>query len=1163
MKVPDVPENEIERIRELESFNVLDTIEEEYYDFLTLMASEVCKTKISLISLVDKDRQWFKSHHGINIRETPKEYAFCAHAINNPHEVLLVPDARKDDRFQDNPLVTENPYVIFYVGVPLITEAGFPIGTLCAIDDKPKKLTKKQVSSLKALSKQVVNLLELRKKRSELESKKTQIERFFERNLGLSLIIGIDGTIVKANNHWLDLLGYSVEEVVDKNIMAFVHPDDIVSATEALSKLENQEDISKFNNRFQTKNGEFKTTEWSAYPDGEFIYATGRDITKILEERRQLHAIVARNEAIMASLNKNTIVSIADVKGDIVYTNDVFCQVSGYAKEELIGKNHSIVNSGYHSKSFWSDMWKAISKGKSWRKEVCNIAKDKTLYWVDTVIQPILNEQGEIYQFIAICYLTTKRKEVERKLIKTQELLQQAGDMSRIGAWEFDLVKNTIDWSSVTKEIHEVPKDFEPDLESGINFFKEGESRDKITEVVNRAIEKGEPYDVEVQFITAKGNELWVRAMGNVEINSGICTRLYGTFQDITKTKKATKRQELFIAQAPSAMAMLDRELRYIAASQKWVNDYNLKDIDIIGRSHYDIFPTIGNEWKKIHQKCLAGETIKMDEDSFETAHGGKHWLKWEVKPWYNEQDQIGGLLMFSEDITAKKIIEEKLIISERAFRGNFEYAGIGMAIVSLNGKWLKVNQRLCDKLGYTEKELLNLTFQEITHPDDLNTDLSLLKELIAGNRMHYQMEKRYFHKNGKTVYVILSVSAVKDSNGDILHFISQIIDITLRKEAELQLAHSLSRNQAILDASTQVSIIETDVHGVIQTFNKGAINMLGYSADEIVQKQTPQVMHLSSEIAARGKELSDELGVPINGFDTFVVMAQKEGSEVREWTYVHKNGEHFPVLLTVTPIYWGKEITGYLGVAADIRPLKKAEEELKLVLNLTKDQNQRLNNFAHIVSHNLRSHSGNLNSLLKFLFDEQPQLKELKVPQLINTAADNLKETIQHLSEVAMLNTNEQKSLTLIDLSKVTEKAVDNVSALAKEGGVSIINEMQDNITVLGIPAYMDSAVLNFLTNGIKYRAEKRKSFIRLSTSIDKNFLILHIEDNGQGIDLERHGHKLFGMYKTFHAHEDARGVGLFITKNQVESMGGLIEVESKVNVGTTFSICFQHEKN
>jgi len=169
----------------LRSYSILDTLPESDYDNITKIAAEICGTPISLISLIDDKRQWFKSHHGLDATETPKEYAFCGHAINTPNDVFIVQDARKDERFHDNPLVTGDPHVIFYAGVPLVGEARLPLGTLCVIDHKPNLLSQSQISSLSALSNQVINILELRKSKQqlvrtimELEEKNAGLERF-------------------------------------------------------------------------------------------------------------------------------------------------------------------------------------------------------------------------------------------------------------------------------------------------------------------------------------------------------------------------------------------------------------------------------------------------------------------------------------------------------------------------------------------------------------------------------------------------------------------------------------------------------------------------------------------------------------------------------------------------------------------------------------------------------------------------------------------------------------------------------------------------------------------------------------------------------------------------------------------------------------------------
>ncbi|MFC2111101.1 ATP-binding protein [Bacteroidota bacterium] len=182
---PKIPINENARLKNLKSYSILDSLPEDDYDSLTAIAAEICGTPISLVSLIDSDRQWFKSHHGLAATETPREHAFCAHAINDPNDIFIVQDARKDERFNDNPLVTGDPHVIFYAGIPLIGDENLPLGTLCVIDHEPRILNQSQLDSLKALSNQIMNLLKLRKNKIllekaiiNLEEKNYELERF-------------------------------------------------------------------------------------------------------------------------------------------------------------------------------------------------------------------------------------------------------------------------------------------------------------------------------------------------------------------------------------------------------------------------------------------------------------------------------------------------------------------------------------------------------------------------------------------------------------------------------------------------------------------------------------------------------------------------------------------------------------------------------------------------------------------------------------------------------------------------------------------------------------------------------------------------------------------------------------------------------------------------
>ena len=177
MIAPGTPGNEEERLVALESYAIMDTLPEEEYDAITRIASEICGTPISIITLIDGKRQWFKSKVGLEATETPREYAYCAHGILTPDEPLIVNNAFEDERFADNPLATGDPHVEFYAGVPLVTPEGLALGSLCVIDTQPREIAKEKIEVLQILAKQVVSLLELRKTVSELQKTQDQLEK--------------------------------------------------------------------------------------------------------------------------------------------------------------------------------------------------------------------------------------------------------------------------------------------------------------------------------------------------------------------------------------------------------------------------------------------------------------------------------------------------------------------------------------------------------------------------------------------------------------------------------------------------------------------------------------------------------------------------------------------------------------------------------------------------------------------------------------------------------------------------------------------------------------------------------------------------------------------------------------------------------------------------
>ena len=234
MKAPTIPANESERLAALQRYKVLDTLPEREFDDLTLLAADICDTPIALVSLVDRDRQWFKARVGIDAAETLRDISFCGHVVAD-RSTLVVPDATQDIRFADNPLVAGEPDIRFYAGAPLVTPDDHVLGTLCVIDRKPKKLTPQQVERLEALSRMVVSHLELRRKNTELQ----KLSLVASKTHNLAVVTDAQGRIEWANESFYKLTGYTLEEIIGRKPGSFLQgpetsPETVAEIREAL-----------------------------------------------------------------------------------------------------------------------------------------------------------------------------------------------------------------------------------------------------------------------------------------------------------------------------------------------------------------------------------------------------------------------------------------------------------------------------------------------------------------------------------------------------------------------------------------------------------------------------------------------------------------------------------------------------------------------------------------------------------------------------------------------------------------------------------------------------------------------------------------------------------------------------------------------------------------
>lgn len=382
--------------------------------------------------------------------------------------------------------------------------------------------------------------------------------------------------------------------------------------------------------------------------------------------------------------------------------------------------------------------------------------------------------------------------------------------------------------------------------------------------------------------------------------------------------------------------------------------------------------------------------------------------------------------------------------------------------------------------------------------------------------------------------------------NGECVGIFGTFQDITAVKTAQIELKKVNEELNAIFDSSI-ISIVRTDSRGIITYFNEGAETLLGYKSDELVNRETPTIFHDEKEIIKRGKELSKKYKKEISGFDIFTKLARENKEDSRKWTYKRKDGSSLYVQLSTNAIKDSNgDIIAFIWVGTDITQVT--------------EQNNQLANFAQIASHNLRAPVSNLSSLLD-LYDlsETPEEKEFTFSKF-KTVIAHLNETLNTLIEAIKIREKKGSEIDLktLSFSKIFKKTEEIISTDITKLDAVITADFSAIRTIKYNEPYLESIIINLLSNSLRYSSPKRTPKIQVTTSIKEGKTQLVVADNGLGIDLKKHGNKLFGLNKVFHRHKDSKGVGLYIVKNQVTSLKGTISCMSEVDKGSTFTITF-----
>ncbi len=654
-----VPENEKERIKKLELFDLLNFPKDSQLDIFAEMACLVADCPSSLIAVMESQTQTIQSCIGISLDAVDRRDTLCQYTIANG-DVIVINDTLLDSRSSGNPIIRESG-IRFYIGVPLIDNEGFALGTLCVIDYKPKTVSENQIATLRKIGEAVTKLFMNKWKNIQAE----YFQQTFDISNNLICVLDNEFNLKQVNPTFKRIFGISDSMEVDKSFLTVLGEKNAGLQDKLENFLQTDEELV-LTTTTEINNAAPITVEWYLKPNQNHseIFCFGIDITQHIAEKLQLESSERRFRSFFE--NAIGLMSMHDMEGNILEVNQKGRETLRYSAEEVNELNlKDLVPE--ENRPLLEQYLQRINRNKEdFGTMILRSKEGEELIWMyHNLVET--DKNGKPY-VVSTALNVTERMSLERDLLYAKKMLEQTSSVAQVGGWEVNLKKNSVFWSTTTKEIHKIDQAFQPDFENALGFYKE-EDRQKIELLFKRAVSEGIPYDEELQLVRNDGVTIWVRVKGIPECENGICNRVYGIIQDIDIFKniylelsRKEAMMQSFATYVPVAVAMLDKELNYISVSTSWKEEFNMNNMELIGENIFTISPNVPEERKAIYRNALQGKVYKNEDFAIEVLHkeGIQHY-NLEVGPWYLSDGVVGGVIVSVQNITSSVKTNEEL----------------------------------------------------------------------------------------------------------------------------------------------------------------------------------------------------------------------------------------------------------------------------------------------------------------------------------------------------------------------------------------------------------------------------------------------------------------------------------------------------------------------
>jgi PAS domain S-box-containing protein len=856
-----------------------------------------------------------------------------------------------------------------------------------------------------------------------------------------------------------------------------------------------------------------------------------------------------------------------DMDSIITSWNPAAGRIFGYTAEEAVGRHIYLIipNDFIHEEA---QIMQKILHGQSIdHYETQRRRKDGRLISVSISVSPIRDDAGTVVGASKIARDNTElkiaRESVAEGELRFKNLLENNNDVIRVFDQDFSTLYCSPNLERVTGwRIDEVTA-------LAVAELIHPEDHQRLL-LANEAVKNnpGVSIPFEYRLKHKKGHYIWIEGSEKNLLNDPSIQGIISSYRDITERKKTQEsfvrlnkelqsselQLRLLIEHAPAAIAMFDQQMRYLVVSKRWQKDYQLQNRNIIGLSHYEVFPEISENWKSLHRRALAGEVLHCDEDPFPRSDGTTDWVKWELQPWGKNSGEIGGVILFTEVITKRKEAEQTLALAHRRLLFHIENSPLGYIEFDPDFQVKTLSKRAEEIFGWQEADFKasTITYHKLMHGSDRRRGLAMISDLLSGSVSRSHTQFRFIAKDGKTIWCDCFNSVLRNDDGKIISLMSLVHDISEQKNVEAILRAYNDRYEAVSKA-TNDAIWDWDIEKDHEVWNHGIESIFGYHTRAIQSTRSwwKEKIH-PADFDRVNLEIKNAFAGKARNWDSRYQYLCADGT----YKYIHDRA---------FIIYHDGKPERMIGAMQDVTELVQYQreletkvelrtEELKKALAVEKELVDMKSNFVTVASHEFRTPLSTIYMATGFIKKFKEKMTGEQIDEKLITIEKQVANMTYLLDDVLFVGKAEsgkielrKELLTPETLRNIAFEAMGSKPAHHRLKFVSActLTEIETDERL------MRNIIINLVTNAVKFSPTSDEVIMNVHCT-DRE-LILAVTDTGIGIPEEDQARLFTSFYRAKNAGAiEGTGLGLTIIKKASELLGGDVKIKSQLGVGT-----------